>query len=190
MKGRTAARVVLLAGFLAGCRSVSPPATGSTSQAFSYDHFEPALLSQAIFEETNRERVGHGVEPLQHVARLDEAADLQAFHMSLMFVSEHGNPIAGEANAGERATLAGVTWTRYAENVLMVSAESSQGAPPTPFTYEAFARYLVGKWMGSPPHRANLLNFTFTSMGSSARFAHSVFGYQDVFASQVFIIRP
>jgi uncharacterized protein YkwD len=107
-----------------------------------------------------------------------------------MFVSEHGNPIAGEANAGERAKLAGVTWTRCAENVLMVPAEPSQGAPAAPFTYETFARYLVERWMGSPPHRANLLNFTFTSMGSSARFAHSVFGYQDVFASQVFVVRP
>jgi uncharacterized protein YkwD len=190
MKGRTTALVALLAGFLGGCANRSIVPAGSTAQTFSVDHYDPILLSQAIYDETNRVRAAHGVPTLEHLRQLDEAADLQSFHMALMFVAEHGNPITGEANAGERATLAGVTWTRYAENVLMVPAEPAQGAPPVPFTYETFARYLVNGWMGSPHHRANLLNFTFTSMGSSARFAHSVFGYQDVFASQVFVIRP
>jgi len=181
--------MALLAGFLAGCANKGVPPAGSTTQAFSVEHFDPVLLSQAIFDETNRVRTAHGVPELEHLKALDEAADLQAFHMALMLVSEHGNPIAGETDAGERATLAGVAWSRYAENVLMESAEPSQGAPAAPFTYASFARYLVQCWMGSPAHRANLLNFTFTGMGSSARFAHSVFGYQDVFASQVFIIR-
>jgi uncharacterized protein YkwD len=190
MKGRPAVVVIMLAGFLAGCANRGIVPAGSTAQTFSVDHYDPLLLSQAIFDETNRVRAAHGVPALEHLRQLDDAADLQSFHMALMFVAEHGNPIAGEANAGERATLAGVTWTRYAENVLMVSAEPSQGAPPAPFTYETFARYLIAVWMGSPPHRSNLLNLTFTSMGSSARFAHSVFGFQDVFASQVFVIRP
>jgi uncharacterized protein YkwD len=190
MKGRPVALVALLAGFLSGCANRGIVPAGSTAQTFSVGRYDPVLLSQAIFDETNRARVSHGVPALEHLRQLDEAADLQAFHMALMFVSEHDNPIAGEANAGERANLAGVTWTRCAENVLMVPAEPEHGAPSAPFTYEAFARYLVDRWMGSPPHRANLLNFTFTSMGSSARFAHSVFGYQYVFASQVFVIRP
>jgi uncharacterized protein YkwD len=188
MKGRLAVLAALLAGLLAGCATRGIIPAGSTARTFSVGQYDPALLSQAIFDETNRVRVAHGVPPLEHLRQLDEAASLQSFHMALMFVSEHANPIAGEANAGERATLEGVTWTRCAENVLMVPAEPSQGAPAAPFTYDSFARYLVGAWMGSPPHRANLLNFNFTSMGSSARFAHSVFGYQDVFASQVFVI--
>src|SRR5580698_6296288 len=83
MRGRLAALTTLLAGLIAGCRSVPPPSSGSTGQPFSCDHFDPALLSQAIFEETNRAREIHGVEPLEHIAGLDEAADLQAFHMSL-----------------------------------------------------------------------------------------------------------
>lgn len=189
MKGRHAALVMLLAG-LAGCRSLPPPATGSTSQAFSYDHFEPAVLSQAIFEETNRVRVSRGAPPLEHLAKLDEAADLQAFHMALMFVSEHGNPIVGEANVGERALHAGVHWDRCAENVLMEPAHPSEDRLGPDPTYATFARYLLDCWMGSPPHRANILNPSLTSMGSSARFAHSVFGIPMVFASQVFIARP
>ena len=167
--------------------SVQPPLAGSTTQAFSFDHFEPALLSQAIFEETNRARASQGVPPMKHLAKLDEAADLQAFHMALMFVSEHGNPITGEANAGERAKHAGVLWERCAENVLMEPARPPEDPDPT---YASFARYLVACWMGSPPHRANLLDPLLTDMGSSARFAHSVFGIPMVFASQVFVVRP
>jgi uncharacterized protein YkwD len=190
MRGRLAALTTLLAGLIAGCRSVPPPSSGSTGQPFSCDHFDPALLSQAIFEETNRAREIHGVEPLEHIAGLDEAADLQAFHMSLMFVSEHGNPIPGEANAGERAEHAGVAWSSYAENVLMEPAQPPLRGPEDDSTYSAFARYLVDCWMGSPPHRAHLLDPSLTGMGSSARFSHSVFGYPMVFASQVFITKP
>jgi uncharacterized protein YkwD len=184
------ALATLLAGFLAGCAHVAPAPVGSTAQAFSIDHYNPALLSQAVFEATNRERASHGVPSLEHLPKLDEAADVQAFHMALMFVSEHGNPIVGEANAGERASHAGVLWDRCAENVLMEPAQPPQGVSEDDSTYAAFATYLVDCWMGSPPHRANLLNPALTSMGSSARFAHSVFGIPMVFASQVFIVHP
>jgi uncharacterized protein YkwD len=190
MKGRSAALVTLFAGLLAGCAGRVAAPAGSTAQAFSRDHYDPAILSQALFEETNRVRANHGVPPLGHIARLDEAADIQAFHMALMFVSEHGNPISGESNAGERALHAGVAWSSYSENVLMEPAQPARGGSEDDSTYSAFARYLVDCWMGSPPHRAHLLDPTLTDMGSSARFAHSVFGYPMVFASQVFIIRP
>ncbi len=187
MKGRRAALAALLAVSLGGCSSVRPPVTGSTAQAFSFDHYDAVLLSRAIFDETNRVRAANGVPALRHLAKLDEAADLQAFHMALMFVSEHGNPITGEANAGERARHAGVLWDRCAENVLMEPALPPQDAAPT---YATLAGYLVDCWMGSPPHRATLLDPLFTDMGGSARFAHSVFGNPMVFASQVFVVHP
>jgi uncharacterized protein YkwD len=190
MKGRLAVWVTVVAGFLASCTGVAPVPVGSTAQAFSADHFDAVLLSRAIFEETNRIRAIHGVPALAHLSKLDEAADEQAFYMALMFRSEHGNLIAGEANAGERAHHAGITWTRYAENVLMAPEPPPQAADGSAATYASLAGFLVDCWMGSPPHRANLLDPSLTGMGSSARFAHSVFGYPTVFASQVFIIRP
>jgi uncharacterized protein YkwD len=190
VNGRLVVLAVLIAGSLAGCSSVAPAAAGSTAQAFSFENYDRALLSRAIFDETNLARAAQGVPPLRHLAKLDEAADLQAFHMALMFVSEHGNPITGEANAGERASHAGVLWSSCAENVLMEPARPLDGASPADPTYASFARYLVACWMASPPHRANLLNPLLSGMGSSARFAHSVFGTPEVFASQVFIVRP
>jgi uncharacterized protein YkwD len=183
----------LLAALLAGCAgggAGTAPAsrTASLAQAVSVENYDRALLSEAIIEETNSVRANNGVRSLAHLRGLDEAADEQAFYMALMFRAEHANPLLGEA--GERALHAGITWTRCAENVLMEPAQFPPGMPGPTYTYASLAKFLVACWMESPPHRANLLDPGFSGIGCSARFAHTVSGYQVVFASQVFVDRP
>ena len=195
VKGRPSALGAFVAALLAGCAGAGTgpaPAypAGSSAQEISIENYDRALLSEAIIEETNSVRKAHGAPPLAHLKGLDEAADEQAFYMALMFRAEHGNPIAGERDVGERALHAGVIWHRVAENVLKEPVQAPPGAVGPTYTYASLAKFLVDCWMGSPPHRANLLDPAFTAIGCSARFAHTVAGYQMVFASQVFIVFP
>jgi uncharacterized protein YkwD len=191
-----AARVVigmLSATLLAGCAGVVPagaPPPGALAQAISVDNYDRALLADALFLETNRAREREGVHPLARLALLDAAADVQAVHMALMLRAEHSNPGAEDRTPGDRVHHVGLTWASVGENVLLEPALPPAGARELNYTYASLATFLVGCWMNSPPHRANILNPDFTGLGCSARFAHSVFGYQMVFASQVFVERP
>ncbi len=191
VKRRLAVPGALLAAVLAGCAGTAPTRTpGASAREVSIEDYDRALLSEAIIEETNSARAAYGVRPLAHLMGLDEAADQQAFYMALMFRAEHANPILGEGDAGERALHAGVNWSRCAENVLMEPAIAPPGVPGPAYSYASLARFLVACWMASPPHRANLLDPGFTGIGCSARFAHTLSGYQMVFASQIFVISP
>jgi uncharacterized protein YkwD len=152
----------------------------------SFDH---ALLSQAIFWETNRVRIGHGLPPLAALAALDAAADEQATYAALSLVAGHENPIPGEYDAGERTAKQGLEPKRVAENVIMMPAHRPQGEERQDYTYGEYAAFLLEGWMNSPGHRANILDQRFTSLGCAARPGHG-FGTRDqrIFAVQVFIL--
>lgn len=152
--------------------------------------FEPALLSQEIFTETNRVRVEFHLHPFAPNAALDAAADEQTSYMALVQRAAHNNPVPGEHNVSERLQHEGVLAVHVGENAIMKSA-LRLGSPEPEFGYAEYARILVDAWMNSPDHRANILNPAFTELGCSARLAHGVLeGDQRIFSIQVFIRPP
>jgi hypothetical protein len=86
----------LLGLLVAGCAQAPQAAAvrrdPALERVMSLDGFDPALLSRAIFEESNRVRVAHGSPPLGHLAALDAAADEQATYLALTLSVGHTNP--------------------------------------------------------------------------------------------------
>jgi uncharacterized protein YkwD len=152
----------------------------------SFDH---ALLSRAIFWETNRVRLAHGLPALSHLAALDAAADEQATYTALALQAGHDNPIPNERNVGERIISRGLHPMRVTENAIMMPADGLPGAERRGYTYAGYASLLVEGWMNSPEHRANLLDRRVTCLGCAARPSHG-FGVRDqrIFAVQVFCL--
>jgi uncharacterized protein YkwD len=74
--------------------------------------------------------------------------------MELRGFFAHLNPECEDP--GVRLTRAGIPWSAYAENI-------AQG--------QVTAADVVSAWMGSPAHRANILNPTLTMIGVGARQA-------------------
>jgi uncharacterized protein YkwD len=183
----------LLAALAAGCAQMNHGAEGAPGdpegRVASLEGFDHALLGRAMFEETNRVRAANGVRPLAPSAPLDAAADDQASWMALVFRAQHDNPIPGEHDALERAEHAGLAALRVGENAIMVPLRPPAGSPQADYTYRALAAYIVDSWMGSPAHRANLLDPGYRHLGCAARAAHGVLpGDQRVFATQVFFL--
>jgi uncharacterized protein YkwD len=176
------------AALLAGCSGGGSAPPGPMDQVISFEHYDHALLSAAIFKETNRVRKACGVPHLEPLRPLDEAADAQASHMALMMRAGHSNLVPSEHTITDRVSRVGVYWTRIAENVLMEPANGFADNEREP-TYTSLAEFLVNCWMNSPEHRANLVDPNFTYLGCGARISHGGRGEEFVFASQVFVLR-
>jgi len=131
-------------------------------------------------------RVEHALPPLKPMAELDAAADYQASYLALELQVEHHNPFPGERTPAERVTHNGLRPEYVGENAEMQPALRPAGAESRRYTYGAFAALLVDGWMGSPPHRAVLLDPTVTNLGCAARLSHGARGEELVFATQLF----
>jgi len=83
----------------------------------------------------NAERAKAGLPALRHDSRLETAAQQWANHMAASGVLAH-------VDVANRIRAAGYPWTSFAENI----AEGQQTA-----------ELVFGSWMGSPPHRANIM---------------------------------
>lgn len=103
--------------------------------------------AQTLFESANHERAAHGLAPLKWNESLTGAARQHAVRMAAQNTLSHQLP--GEAGMVDRASQAGARFTTLAENVAQGPSVES----------------LQQEWMNSPPHRANLLNAQFDSVG-------------------------
>ncbi len=189
MRFRQSVPIALLAGLLAGCAHVDPPATGAAQfdRVMTAEDFDHSLLATAIFEESNRVRAANGVPALAHEPALDAAADEQAAYLALALRADHDNPFPGVHNATERVARAGLRGMAVAENAVMMRSQRPAGAPDREYTYSAYAAFLLQGWMNSPGHRANLLNPYFRLSGCAARLGHGILPRdQRVYATQVF----
>jgi uncharacterized protein YkwD len=167
-----------------------PAGVSAEAQIVVPANFDHALLARAIFEETNRVRLAHGVPPLARLPALDAAAEEQAFYMELALDAKHDNPIAGEHTTADRIAHAGLAPSAFGENVLMQSARDGVSPADPNYTYSSVAAACVNSWLGSPGHRENLLDPKFTHLGCAARLARVVSGETCVFAVQVFYRLP
>lgn len=164
------------------------------------------LLAAVIFAETNRVRREAGVEVLRAWGRLDGAAETQAMVGAVFRPPGHTNPFPLMATPLDRVKLTGITPELVAENVALlpiadapdgvavrpdpegnarlVNALTGEAAPS--HTYASFARAVVGAWMNSPGHRAQMLDARMRFLSCAVAEARSMENVPMVFCVQVF----
>jgi len=103
-----------------------------------------------FFEAVNRERSTAGAAPLKWDNALFAAARRHALLMLNLDIMEHELP--GETKLAARLGQAGARFSAIGENIAIGSGPQS----------------IHEGWMGSPGHRANILNRRFTSVGIAA----------------------
>ncbi|WP_435971643.1 CAP domain-containing protein [Streptomyces sp. Qhu_M48] len=133
---RTAVPVVAEAGRRGAALVAVPPAE------------KAARFVRDVVALANAEREKSGCGPLRAEGRLRAAAQGHADDMAARDYYEHADPEGRDA--GDRMSGAGYDWSSWAENI--------HRGPKTP------AR-VMEDWMGSPGHRANILNCSFEDVG-------------------------
>jgi len=152
--------------------------------------FDPVLLSRAIFEESNRVRVEHGLQELAHMNALDAAAGEQATYLALSQTIGHESSFPKEHNLGERITHVGLTASHASENAIRMPIRRPEEEAMRNYTYAEYATFLVDGWMNSPSHSANLLDPRVNFLGCAARLSRGiVHGDSTVYATQVFYVK-
>jgi uncharacterized protein YkwD len=152
---------------------------------------DEAVLSAAIFHETNRRRAGEKLPPLRRGAAAERAAVMHAKDMAAGNYLSHENPDDPKRREPvDRVRLAGLKPTFAAENIATTFAiryESGRpffasdgepgqqtfryernGKPIPPHTYASLAAAVVEQWMNSPGHRKNMLSKDPRSLGGAA----------------------
>lgn len=124
-----------------GTTVAPPPPTTTVAPATSNAVAEVVRL-------TNLERVGAGLAPLAVDATVERVAAAHSADQASRGTMSHTG--SDGSDAGDRLTRAGYAWTAWGENVAM--------------GYPTASSVVIG-WMGSPGHRANILNGTFTTIG-------------------------
>lgn len=134
-------------GTIAGNGFCSPPAkANSASGTYSYCNAPPDWLGQNtqieldINQRINYERSKQGLPPLRLNAELNQAAQRHAINMGCEGLMAH--QLDG-LDAGQRISQTGYTWSAWEENIAAGYTTASA---------------VVAGWMGSPGHRANILD--------------------------------
>lgn len=149
-----------------------------------------ALLDAALFHVTNEARAKASREPLAYSAVLDASASGHSDAMiGRNFYGHENNADAKLRTPPQRIKAAGGQFRTTGENVAQVELVDAGGSycprrQPggeyryfkcnTPemfpvFTYLAFAKRISAGFMGSPPHRKNILNADFQQLGCAIR---------------------
>ncbi|MGW2302790.1 CAP domain-containing protein [Streptomyces sp. NPDC001809] len=115
----------------------------AAAPAVTADRFVKDVVALA-----NAEREKAGCGPLRSERHLRTAAQRHADDMSARGYYEHDDPEGRDA--GDRMTGAGYAWSTWGENI--------HRGPKTPSR-------AMADWMGSPGHRANILNCAFEDIG-------------------------
>lgn len=103
---------------------------------------------------TNAERARHGVPPLRSCLKLEEVAAFHCRNMATYGFFAHEDP-QGRSPQRRLELLHPELIGGVGENIAMVPAEPD----------EELARTLVRGWMGSPGHRRNILDATYSHLG-------------------------
>ena len=135
---------------LASCVPAQPPSTGNPPPA-------PAPASQAaevadeLVDLTNVERARAGLARLRANAKLMRAAQIQAEQVASARRLDHVLPGAEYPRPEDRVDAAGYVWQALAENLSFNDRTAAEA---------------VRSWMNSSGHRANILNATYTEIGT------------------------
>ena len=130
------------------------------NQSISATGYDAHLLEAAIFYETNRQRVKHGLSQLQFDHNLRVCAHNHSVDMVQQDFFSHTSPVAGKERMKNRLAQVGYTNCASAENIAYGPIQS---------TYAETAQYLLKIWMNSSGHRENILDY-YTHLGCGAAF--------------------
>ena len=108
-------------------------------------------ITTSIVDLTNVERSRAGVSPLRIEDRLMKAAQLQAEQMASLGRMDHVLSNGQYPAPQDRLAAVGYRWRAFAENIAY-----GQRGPED----------VTESWMGSAGHRANMLNGTYTELGT------------------------
>jgi len=161
-------------------------------EPLQFDALDYHRLHTALFYATNAVRVRHGLAPLAHHPRLEQAAWHYAKRMVERDFMAHVDPYAAAElrTPEQRLRAAGVVNAMPAENLATYFgiqyqegkrvyrlaggkgqfSRTPNGPPIPPHTYRSFAEAAVDSWMASPGHRANILAETALELGCGAAF--------------------
>ncbi|WBU52324.1 CAP domain-containing protein [Paracoccus sp. SCSIO 75233] len=156
---------------LAGCVVTLPVGTlsGGGGAAGAMDIPESCQLlpaeGNAVFAGVNAKRQAAGLAPVQRVATLDRAAQVQACYMAK--TQSLGHTGAGGSSAGQRVYAACGRYCQISENV--------GNTPNIPMALQL--------WTESPGHRKNMMNRRYKQGGAAvARDANGRLWSSSVFA--------
>lgn len=207
--GRLVLLTLLAAGpAAAALKSMAPKefdrqrALAETIDAAALDQ---ALLSAAVFHETNRVRTRLGLKPFLPLEALDTAAETQATIGVLLRPMSHTNPFPLIATPLDRVKHAGMTPSQVAENLALLTVldapsgtgfyhlkddlrlrDARTGEVLRTHSYRSIAEAVVTAWMNSPGHRANIVDPTLTHLGCAVRPTKSLSEVDLIFFVQVF----
>jgi uncharacterized protein YkwD len=162
MKGgasRAALVVIVVLGLAA-------PVAGIASAAPASQFSSRAALESDVFVQLNQIRTEHGLAPLRRSSALDSAAAQHTSEMLRLGYFDHDSADGTSFDRRiERFYPFGAPYHRWSvgENLVW-------GAPSLD------AAQAVRLWMGSPPHRRNILDPTWREIGISAIHAASASG--------------
>lgn len=126
----------------------------------SLSEVNPRILNAAVFWVTNEQRLRDGKTILNYNEALETSA---FFHAKYMFdtkkITHENRDDFSRRSPGNRAGLAGVENPYIAENCLYFTDYDA------PYSYLKLAEKIVGMWMKSPPHKANILSEKGLEMG-------------------------
>ena len=108
-------------------------------------------ITTSIVDLTNVERSRAGISPLRSEPRLMRAAQLQAEQMASFGRMDHVLNDGQYPAPQDRLAAVGYRWRAFAENIAY-----GQRGPED----------VTESWMGSAGHRANMLNGTYTELGT------------------------
>lgn len=128
--------------------SAGPSEGGGTEQPGTGQASADTMRAQ-VLELVNRERAGAGCAPVRTDSKLQTAAQRHSVDMADRGFFDHVNPSG--VGPGGRIEAAGYSWSAYGENI----ARGQESAAA-----------VMSAWMNSPGHRANILNCTFTQLGT------------------------
>jgi uncharacterized protein YkwD len=147
------------------------------------------LINAAIFYETNRRRSQNGKHLFSHSAALEHASILHSRDMAEKGFFSHENPYDPKKRTPWlRMSIFGIDGGYVAENIteafgiryesgtplILPEGEDGEfrdydsGEAIGPHTYRSFAESVVESWMGSVPHRANILDPKLRYLGCGA----------------------
>lgn len=160
------------------------------------------FLDAAVFHASNEVRRSYGLPDFTYDPGLYLASSSHATFMVTRTFFNHTNPYSAyERTAQRRVELFTRRFKRVGENIgkyqTLVSGDymlarwnrsanvyefinESDHKLCIPFTYAAFARFVVEQWMASPPHRGNLMNVNYTFLGCAARLSPEPFKHKKV----------
>ncbi len=113
-------------------------------------------VERDVLRFTNEERAKHGLSSLSHDAALARVARAHSADMLAKNYFSHTNTQGCSSSC--RVTNAGYEWKAVAENIHWMSGYNLSATET--------AKKIVTDWMNSPPHRATILNGTYTKAGT------------------------